>query len=154
MQACVALHQIKKEFLTSHNLSWILNHIYQPRQRWNSPLRRQFVQPAHFEHLPFGGSVEACIWRNIGQCIPAHAPQGLCRLWVEVTLHHDQGSILRAGGSWADSKSFRGRGETLVRDGSWQNADTLVHCRVLVFVGFWEGWDRWGIFILRLFLFW
>lgn len=46
------------------------------------PLRRQFVQPAHFKHLVTRGAVEAGIGRNI-----RHGVQhGICRLRGHVAL--------------------------------------------------------------------
>lgn len=54
------------------------------------PLRRQFVQPAHFEHLVTRGTVEAGVGRNIRHGV-GHR---ICRLRVHVALVR-RGVLLR-----------------------------------------------------------
>lgn len=79
-----------------HDMRWrsirmsdnVSHHNRHPQQCCNLPLRWQFVQPTHFEHLVFGGSIEACIWRNIRHCISGHNPESVRRLRVEFALHH------------------------------------------------------------------
>lgn len=113
----------------------------------SSPLRWQFVQPSHFEHLVSGGSVEARVGRNIGHGVSGRVPQRVCRLRVQFALHDFQRAILRAKGSCINSQALRGQRAPLVQTSSGQNAGALVHCRVFVFVRVGSRRSRRGHFL-------
>lgn len=102
------------------------------RQHGDLPLRRQLVQPTHFEHLVLGGSVEAGVRRDVR---PRRDPQSAGGIRVEVTLHHRQRSVLGARGRRAHGETLGVRRETWVQAGSRQNAGALVHRGVVVLVG-------------------
>lgn len=112
-----------------------------------SPLRWQFVQPAHFEHLVSGGSVEARVGRNIGHGVSGPVPQRVCRLRVQFALHDFQRAILWARGSSSNSQALRGQQVPLVQTSSGQNAGALIHRRVFVFVRVGSRRSRRGHFL-------
>lgn len=81
------------------------------------PLRRQFVQPAHFEHLVTGGSVEAGVGGNIRHGVG----HGFCVLRGNFALVH-RGLLL-----WHQQVP-------LVQSHLGHNASALVHSGVFILV--------------------
>lgn len=97
------------------------------------PLRREFVQPAHFEQLVSGGTVEAGVGRNLRHGVQHRVR----RLRVHFALRHVHRGLLRCSRQalWRHQWS-------LVRRHLGQNAGALVHGGVFALVQVADGRSR------------